>query len=215
MLLISIFLASFSSFSQSMAEIFKLLPADCTPELDSKQRDTLLENAEYTLPGGDSLETIEYTIESDLPNYLLYNYGFSTGQNGFIAFELKKFTRTDGSILIVYSRYGGTLRAYHQHDLKIFDYKNNKLILNKEKLLAQTISIKRFLRKGTPDSIAKKIESYVMATYDLDPENQKSVSYNLFPAVLLDDLEKYLLSDSMILTWNGKSFTKKLDLHKE
>ena len=199
-----------------MAEIFRLLPPDCTPELNSKQRDTLLKNGEYILPGGDSLETIEYELDSSgFSDYLRYGFHFTTGQNAFLSIELRKFRRNDGRILIVYSRVGGMLRAYDQHEIFIFDYKDSKLTVSKQKLLPVNVLIKDFLKKGTPDSIAKKIKSYVMTTYRLDPENPNTISYNLFPGAPLDDMEKYLLSDSMSFTWNGRSFTRKLVLQKE
>ena len=208
-------LANFGSYSQSMAEIFKLLPPECTPELNSKQRDTLLKNGEYILPGGDSLETIEYELDSSgFSDYLRYGFHFTTGQNAFLSIELRKFRRNNGRILIVYSRVGGMLRAYDQHEIFIFDYKDSKLVLNRQKLLPLNIPINDFLKNGTPDSIAKKIENYVMATYSLQPENPISISFDLYPSVPLDDLEKYLLTDSMLFIWNGKSFGRKLRTYK-
>ena len=203
-------------FGQSMTEIFRLLPEDCTPELDLRQRDTLLQTGTYILPGGDSLETIEYELDSSgFSDYLRYGFHFTTGQNAFLSIELRKFKKDDGGILIVYSRVSGMLRAYDQHDILIFDYKDSKLVQGKQRLLPIEIPIKEFLKKGTPDSIAKKIKSYVMATYSLHPENPRSISFTLYPGAPLGDMEKYLLSDSMSFTWNGRSFTRKLVLQKE
>src|SRR5687767_8380991 len=89
-------------FGQSMAEIFRLLPEDCTPELDSKQREILLQAGTYILPGGDSLETIEYELDSSgFSDYLRYGFHYTTGQNAFLSIELRKFRRNDGGILIV------------------------------------------------------------------------------------------------------------------
>jgi len=210
------FLSGINLFGQSMTEIFRLLPEDCTPELDAKQRDTLLQTGTYILPGGDSLETIEYELDSSgFSDYLRYGFHFTTGQNAFLSIELRKFKKADGGILIVYSRIGGMLRAYDQHDIFIFDYKNSKLTLSKQKLLPMNVPIKDFLKKGTPDSIEKKIKSYVMATYSLHPENPRSISFILYPGAPLGDMEKYLLSDSMTFTWNGRSFARKLVLQKE
>ena len=216
LLIISIFLTSFSSFSQSMTEIFRLLPSDCTPEIDSKQRDTLLKNGEYILPGGDSMETVKYTISTmESPFFLRYEYSFATGQRGFLAFELKKFTRKGGNILIVFSRYGGVPVDAHQQELIVFDYKNKKLIPNKENLLFEEVPIKYYLKNNTPDSIETKIKNIMNASYSLYSENPNSISFDLFPIVPIEEFEKYILSYSMIFTWNGKSFTKKLNLEKE
>jgi hypothetical protein len=211
--LLPIFLISFNSFSQSMAQIFRLLPDEYSLDLNSKQKDTLLRDEEYILPGGDSIETVQFELSlNEEIGYGRFGFRFTTGQNGFVSVELRKFKENDGSILIVYSRVGGMLGAFDQQDVLFFKYKNSKLILSNEKLLPQSIPVKNFLKKGTPDTIAKKIENYVMATYDLDPENPASVSYNLFPGAPLDDLEKYVLGYSMIFTWTGKSFIKKLNL---
>ena len=196
-----------------MTEIFHLLPADCTPELDSKQKDTLLKNGEYALPGGDSMETLKYTISSmGSPFYLQYEYSFTTGQRGFLAFELKKFTRKDGSILIVFSRYGGVPVDAHQQELIVFDYKNKKLIPNKENLLLREVPIKYYLKNNTPDSVTSKIKNIMNASYSLNSENPNSISFNLFPVVPVEQLEKYILGDSMSFTWNGKAFIRKLVL---
>ena len=214
--LLSISLTSLSSHCQSMAEIFKLLPSDCTPELNLKQRDTLLKNSEYILPGGDSLETVKYTIDAaPSPFYLRYVYSFTTGQRVFLAFELKKFTRKDGSILIVFSRYGGVPVNAHQQELIVFNYKNRKLVLNKENLLLEEVPIKYYLKNDTPDSIASKIKNIMNASYSLNSENPNSISFDLFPVVPLEELEKYILGDSISFTWDGKEFVKKLIRYKE
>jgi len=198
-----------------MAEIFRLLPSYCAPELDSKQRDTLLKNGEYILPGGDSMETVKYTIDTTRsPFYLHYVYDFTTGQRGFLSFELKKITRKDGTILIIFSRYGGVPVDAHQQELIVFNYKNKKLIPNKENLLLKEVPIKYYLKDNTPDSIASKIKNVMNASYSLNSEDPNSISFDLLPVVPLEELEKYILGDSMSLTWDGKKFVKKLILYK-
>lgn len=199
-----------------MSDIFRFLPADCTPELDLKQRDTLLKNGEYVLPGGDSLESVKYTIDAaPSPFYLRYVYSFTTGQRGFLAFELKKLTRNDGSIIVVFSRYGGVPVDAHQKELIVFNYKNKKLIPNKENLLLKEVPIRYYLKNNTPDSIASKIKNVMNASYSLNSEYSNSISFDLFPIVPLEELEKYILGHSMSFTWNGKSFTRKLVEDKE
>jgi len=216
-LLINLFFFSgLNLFSQSMAEIFRLLPSDCTPELDSKQRDTLLKNGEYILPGGDSMETVKYTIStSGSPSYLQYEYSFTTGQRGFLAFELKKFTRKDGSILFVFSRYGGVPVDAHQQELIVFDYKNKRLIPNKENLLLKEVPIKHYLKNNPPDSIVSKIKNVMNSSYSLNSENPNSISFNLFPVVPFEELQKYILGHTISFTWDGKKFVKKLIIYKE
>ena len=210
------FLSGINLFGQSMTEIFRLLPADCTPELDSNQRDTLLKNGEYILPGGDSMETVKYTIDRTAsPFYLHYVYDFTTGQRAFLSFELKKFTRKDGSILFIFSRYGGVPVDAQQQELIVFDYKNKKLIPNKENLLLKEVPIKHYLKNNPPDSIVSKIKNVMNSSYSLNSENPNSISFNLFPIVPFEELQKYILGRSISFTWNGKKFVKKLIIYKE
>src|SRR6201989_3537579 len=83
---------------QSMDSIFRLFPVTCTPELNSKQKDTLLRTKDYIIHGGDTIETVKYELEIDeTQQYLRYDYYFTTGQKGFNTYELRKFKKKDGS----------------------------------------------------------------------------------------------------------------------
>jgi hypothetical protein len=192
---------------QSMVSIFKLLPPDCTPELNSKQKDTLLKNKEYIIPGGDSIETVKYEFEIDEANkYLKYDYYFTTGQRGFISFEVRKFKKTDGSSLILFSRYSGAPAAFDQTDIYAFKYQNNKLIRITKELLPKETSVNIFLKANTPDSIRKKVETYSSRSYDLSPELKDSIEYKLFFEIINDEIEEYLLGDTVIYKWTGEVF---------
>ena len=105
-------LIPFSLSAQTAGTFFKLLPASCTPEISKKERNLLLKHGEYIIPGGDSDETVKYTVEEVSNNYLQYEYSFTTGQRAFNEYELKVFKQKNGQAMILYSNYGGLPAAY-------------------------------------------------------------------------------------------------------
>ena len=192
---------------QSMTSIFRLLPATCTPELNSTQKDTLLQTKEYIIPGGDTIETAKYEIEIDeAQEYLRYDYYFTTGQKGFNTYEVRKFKKKDGSLIIVFSNYGGMTKAFDQTEIYAFRYQNDKLIKIDEQLFPQRIDANIFLKPNTPDSIREKVHIYSSCSYDLSPELKDSIAYRLFFEIINDENEKYLLGDTVFFTWTGESF---------
>ena len=57
-----------STYGQSLTFFFKNLPPDCTPELTFTQRDSLLKRLDFVIPGGDSIETVKYTLDVSSPD---------------------------------------------------------------------------------------------------------------------------------------------------
>ena len=216
----SIFLISYlltiSAFGQTMTSIFRQLPPECTPELTIMERYILLKNGDYIIPGGDTIETIKYSIDTlEAKDYLRYEFNFSTGQAGFIAFELKSFRTTDGRRFIIFSRCGGMNRAYDQQDIKIYELKNNILIENsKQKLLPLTINITSFLKKETPDTIKTKIEQSVSGCYDLKPETTNEIEFGIFPQYPLYNDDQWILGYTIVFTWTGSTFDRKIMTEK-
>lgn len=200
---------------QSMATIFMLLPASYTPGLDAKQRALLLRDKIYIVPGGNAVETIKYELRlNEKENYLQFGSHFTTGQNGFSAFEIKKLVGHGARPLIVYSHYGGMLRAYDQVSLKLFHYQNKKLVPLKKILVPQTLDISAFLKAGTPDSVKNKLASYISSSYDLDPGTANSIAFRIYFGVNVDDYKEYILGVTMMFTWTGKIFEQKLTCDK-
>jgi hypothetical protein len=195
-----------------MVSVVKLLPKECIPDLNIKQKTILLKKAFYELPGGDSEETIQYTLDTPVQkNYISFGFSFTTGQNGFNTFEVKRFKKKNGDGLIIFSRFGGTISMYSQDTLKVFSYINGALVENKKQhLLPQSISINNFLKKETPDSIRKLFENSSNTYYSLDPEKPDRIEFNLSFQFISEDLEKWLLGDSFIFIWNGSFFRRKL-----
>lgn len=204
------------SFSQSMASVFNLLPPDCTPELNSGERKILLKDKEYVLPGGDSIETVKYNIDIDEANqYLRYEFTYTTGQRAFIAYEVRKFKKTDGSSLILFSSYGGLMRAFDQSEIHAFEYRNKRLVRLKKELFQPRINVSWFLKLNTPDSIKKQVEEYTSCSYDLSPDLKNGISCRIYFEVFTDEFNNYLLGDAILFTWTGKSFTRSKVTHLE
>ena len=202
-----LFLSSCLSYEQSMESIFNLLPRESTPELNSEQKKILLKNKEYIIPNGDSLETVKYSLEIDETNqYLRYEYYFTTGQKGFNTYEIRKFKKKDGSSLIVFSSYGGAIKAFDQTELVTFEYKNKRLSKTKNNPLPGKINIDRFLKANTPDSIRKEVEIYSNRSFDLSPELKNEIGYRVSFEIINDEIEKYLLGDVILFPWTGKGF---------
>ena len=195
-----------------MKSIIRLLPIECTPDLTQKQKNLLLKQSTFELPGGDSLERIEYSLDTPvLKNYASFQFNYTTGQSGFGIFELKRLKTTAGIQMIIFSRYGGARTLYSQDTLKIFTLSNGRLVEDKEqRLLPQSIDYNEFLKKKTPDSIRKRIESYTNRCYFLDPEKPNQVEFNLYTSFMGEELNDWLLGDSFIFTWNGRYFKRRL-----
>lgn len=201
--------------SQSMATIFKLLPSTCTPELNIEERSILLNKKEYIVPGGDSLETVKYSIEVDeKKDYARYEYTFTTGQAGFLIFQIRKFIKADGKSLLVFSRYGGTHFMYDQQEISVFEIHKNKLVQLKKQFLPENIETTAFIKKDCPDSIKTKLVSYVSSAYDLDPKSKNELRFRIFFEVEPGEYKEWVLGDEQVFKWTGKSFTKG-NIHKQ
>ena len=195
------------SYSQSISAIFKLLPLTCTPELSIKERSILLNKKEYIVPGGDSLETVKYSIEVDeKKNYARYEYTFTTGQAGFLIFEIRKFIKADGELLIVFSRYGGTHYMYDQQEIAFFEMLQNKLVQLKEQFIPENIETTAFIKKNCPDSIKTKLVSYVSSAYDLNPEVKNELRFRIFFEVDPGESKEWFIGDEQVFKWTGKLF---------
>ena len=199
-----------------MSSIFKLLSPDCTPELNSLQRDSLLQNKEYIIPGGDTLETTKYELEIDEDKqYLIYNNYFTTGQQGFLTYEVRKFKKTDGSWLIVLSGYGGMKRAFDQLQVIAYKFQSNRLIKINEQVLPEKIDINIFLKANTPDSISKKIASCSSCSFYFSPDLENAIVYRMFPECVGQEFEQYLLGDAVLFSWTGETFKQEKIIHSE
>ena len=197
--------------SQSMAAIYKLLPSTCTPELNAKDKTILLKNKEYIKPGEDSGESVTYTIDiNEKKNYLSYEYDISAdgGQLGFLIFEIRKFIKTGGGSLIVFSQYGGTRAAYAQQEIDFFEIYQNKLVQLKEELLPANIEYKFFIKQKCLDSSGKQALMYSSSAYDLNPENKNEILFRINLIDTEDENKKCFWGDQLAFKWTGRSFTK-------
>jgi len=193
------------SFGQTIQEIFKSLPLDYTFDLSNDAKDSLIKNGIYTVPGGDSIETIEveYRAKKD---FISLTYYFTTGQSGFSVVEIRKFQKTDDTPIVVYSKYGGAMRAFDQHSLLTFDYKNGILTRNRNLGLPETIETKEFLKDSLPDDLNN--DNFTLSTsYDLMPEEPNCVEYQINPQSNLYD--EWIKTFKYSFLWNGEKFKRR------
>jgi hypothetical protein len=192
------------SFGQRIEEVFKAFPLDYLPELTVEAKDSLIQNGTYAIPGGDEIESLkcDYTSEKD---FIQLIYSYPTGQSGFFIIELRKFQKIDGSLAVVYAKFGGTRSAYDQHTLLTFDYQNKLLTLNENLGLPETIEPYQFLKDNLPDSV--KTESINLNTsYNLVSDEANSIEYLISPET--SQSEEWIKTDRFLFTWNGERFEK-------
>jgi hypothetical protein len=194
-------------FAQDKRAIFKMLPLDCTPELSKSERDSLLHYGIYILPGGDSIETVRYVLDTTGDaGYFNYGYSYTTGQNGFLFFEILNLSRSDGGRLILFSRVGGVPRMFHQQEVRSFNLLNGELAENKKKLLPSSINLRHFVSAATPDSILSHIDNFVSYSYDFHIEAPNTIKFT----VLFDDvITPYIVRDTVYFKWKGRKFIRK------
>jgi len=190
------------SFGQTIEELFSVLPSEYTPYLSITGKDSLLKFKTYTIPGGDSVETLEVTFSEEVDvDFIRLDYLFTTGQNGFISIQLRKFVKNNGDVVLVYSRHSGMKRAFDQYELLTFDNLKGQLFLIKNLGLPETTPIRLFLKSNSPESL----NSMTLSTgYDLNPDLPNSVEYYLYPET---DFDNWIEKDKIIYTWDGNKFT--------
>ncbi len=193
------------SFAQSILEIFKSLPLEYTLELSNEAKASLMERGNYTFPGGDSIETMEAEFLAQ-KDFLRIAYYFTTGQSGFIVIELRKFQKIDGSLIVVYSKFGGTRRAFEQHSLLTFDYNNGTFKLNKNLGLPENIESEEFLKDNLPDSF-KGDRTMLSYSFNLEPEETNGIAYEINSQT--NQFDELIKTNRFLFIWNGTRFEKK------
>ncbi|MCB0712339.1 MAG: hypothetical protein KDD67_08435 [Ignavibacteriae bacterium] len=192
------------SCGQTIQEIFKSLPSEYSLELTVEAKDSLMQYGTYTFPGGDSIETVQcdYHTEKDFIEIVL---SFTTGQRAFAVIQLKKFQKIDGSIVVVYAKYGGLPAAFDQHSLLTFDYVDDSLKRNEHLGLPETIETSEFLKEDLPDSVeADKIT--FNTSYDVNPLEANSIEYLIDPQT--SQFDDWIKTNRFSFRWNGETFEK-------
>ena len=196
---------------QAMTGLFRLLPAACTPELNSKEREILIEKAEYIVPGGDSNETVKYSIDTtDVKNYLRCEYSFTTGQRAFVIIEIKKFKRANGKFILMYSQYGGVPIEVEQREFIIYNIRNGKLIECREIMIPKDLGLKNLLKHGFSDSLFTEIKNNTNSSFLLNPDKENELEFRISSPLGLNKYKKYMMGNVMLFTWNGQSFVKRI-----
>ena len=193
-------------FGQTIQEIFKSFPSTYIPEMTNEAKDSLLENGTYIFPKAeDYMETMkaDYRTEN---NYIKLQYFFPDGPSGFFIIELKKFQKNDGTPIVVYSKFGGSPKAFDQHILLTFSYENNTLEPIENLGLPKSIKTKEFLKEKILDSLdGKKLN--MNTSYSLKTNDNNCVEYNIYPEV--NAYHEWVKTEKFSFKWNGERFEPK------
>lgn len=205
LLLIFNFLFSFVGFSQNeiVVRAFKLLPNSYTPELTTTGKDSLIKLETYLLPGGDSLEQVQYYLTKDT-NSLSIHYEFTTGQRAFRIMQIKMIQSKNNDTTILFSSFFGDHTLFNQGEFALFNLKNNNL-----KVLSKTNPAKSFIQNptqffkpNTPDSI-KALTNELSIRFDIIEYKDKiSLNFSSYSSYISD----WLIKKDIFFYFNGTDF---------
>ena len=174
--------------------------------MTNEAKDSLLENGTYIFPKAeDYMETMkaDYWAKN---NYIRLQYYFPDGPSGFFIIELKKFQKNDGTPIVVYSKFGGSPKAFGQHILLTFSYENNSLEPIENLGLPKTIETKEFLKEKILDSLdGKKLK--MNTSYSLKTNDSDRLEYNIYPEI--DPYYEWVKTEKFSYIWNGERFGPK------
>lgn len=203
------FLACVSQ-AQDILEVFKNFEFKCCSGITASVKDSLTINGEFIPNKQDTLESERYSLEFTGKSFARLVMDFTTGQNGFYAVELKVIEKKDGNTLVVFSKYGGSIRMYEQHEIIVYDYINGIFTPSIEHNLPQKLSIKEYIIQATPDSILSKLEGSYSYGADLSSKDPCEVYY--FADIQNPDYYMWLDRERIAYRWTGNKFEKfKLD----
>ena len=193
-------------FGQTIQEIFKSFPSTFIPEMTNEAKDSLLENGTYIFPKAeDYMETMKADYRTK-NNYIRLQYFFPDGPSGFFIIELKKFQKNDGTPIVVYSKFGGSPKAFDQHILLTFSYENNSLEPIENLGLPKTIETKEFLKEEILDSLdGKKLK--MNTSYSLKTNDSDLLEYNIYPEIA--PYYEWVKTEKFSYIWNGERFEPK------
>lgn len=203
--LIFTFLFSFVGFSQNEIAIkaFKLLPLKFTPELTTTGKDSLIKLETYILPGGDSLEQVQYYLRKDT-NSLSIHYEFTTGQRAFRVMQIKMIQSKNNDTIILFSSFFGDHTLFNQEEFALFNFKNNSLSIisntNPAKSFIQNPT--QFFKPSTPDSI-KALTDELSIYFDItDYKDKISLNVSSYSSYISD----WLIEKDFFFYFNGNDF---------
>lgn len=202
-------LAMASEFkAQEIKDIFRNIPLSYLPYLTSHSRDSLISNREYIFSGSDSTQMERYTLDIRNNDCLTLTFDYLDGPSGFFQIALRRFLRTDGKTIVVYSKYGGSHAVFDQHELMVLESSGKTFKVCKTIALPSTIASEEFIDKNIPAERKNKIKECLSSSYELNPEETSSVEYVAFYACLGEKETKPLVR--ILYTWNGTNFVKKI-----
>ncbi len=191
-----------SSESFSIDKAFKALPPDLVYGLGESALDSLIQFGQYIDPEGDEFETVVYSYASEDNRIVNSTFSFETGQRGFNKIQIKTFKHTNGDLVIIYSRYGGTPASFEPHELKRYNYRGGKLEETELGELPESINFDDFYKEETPD--ADRYELNV--GYEFLTEDENTLSF-ISSSALIEFGEPNYFS-KLTYRWDGQKFVR-------
>ncbi len=208
-LFISLFLVCIvNGQSELIKQVFRLLPASKVYDLSLATRDSMLAGKAYYPSSNDSDEiaVYNYGLSPEVNDYLYISLSFETAQRGTGMIEIRGFKMNNEEHLILVSQTGGVWQVtYAQHELSAFVYnKHQHLIPCKNKFLPKANDT-LFIKKDTPATLKKEIQSYSNTIYDLSKDK---VILALNSSTLSNDkkLNRWLKADEIHFVWINNHF---------
>jgi hypothetical protein len=204
--------------AQDINYFFKILPASYTEDLNASAKDSLLQGKNFYPADNDSLEATVYKLEEldTKRNFLRIGMSFETGQAGYVIFELRSFKTGNGNTFVIFSHVSGTSRSgFFQNSLVVFSYNKTKGLVNTNMLgLISSVSVRNFLRPGTPSSVIKEYDNNSSVNYELGYEG--NITLRLYEFIDPENLDKkWLLGDAIEFVWTGDHFIRRKPVFKQ
>jgi len=179
---------------------FYALPLDLFSEMTVEGRYALVKNDEWTIPGGDSLEQTAYRLElvNDTTARILWT--FTTGQRGFVAYELALFSSWSKWPVLVLSQYGGHPTAVEQQELEAFRKEFGSWNDQADLSLPQVPAVETYFLVDSLNADQSVVEP-PLGHFSFE-ENR--IVYTIFPKFHAQ--AERITKQKFIWQWNGKAF---------
>jgi len=199
--------------TQSMRSLFLQLPKECTPGLNSAHRKTLIETDECEVSNHGNKDAITYTIDTATDNYLEYEYTNSSGEGSHSSFEIKRLVTSKGDSILLFAKNSDTRDSTTIYTLKVYNISGRSLTPNADNLLPKNLDYSIFLKDNTPTLVKPYIEETSLYAFDLNASSKDQIVFYI--TLNSDNDKKWLVGNSMVLTWTGSYFTGTIGFQKE
>jgi hypothetical protein len=192
------------------AGLFLRIPMDKSENISIENRDTLLGYHDCTLIADTDITEVLH-LDTLTKTYMVYEDSYTTGQAAQSVTEIRRFPKKNGGYILLFSRFGGTHGMDDQETFKIYDVNGRKITESKDSLLPPDLSIRSFVKKGTPDSILTIIDANFGAYYDI-PMKGDTIRFSAEFSTNDNTYDQYFTDTQYEFVWDGERFKKVVSL---